>query len=205
MRIIAGLCCVFLLLVAVPYSEGYSGGINNVAAGCTCHGEGVISGDSSVSIEGVPVNWSHGQSYDIYVNLSGPTSYGINQGGFNLRASIGTIASLDETTQVIDGEATHTPEGNDARSWMLQWTAPSSGKIVTFNVLGNAVNGDGIAGNGDHWAKNSVQLKSVEPTGNSEPQASISAKGLLTIAVSIGFALTIIVTVEQIRYAIDDN
>ena len=205
MRFIVGLCCVFLLLVAVPSCEGYSGGINNVAGGCTCHGEGAISDDSTVTVEGVPVNWSHGQSYTVYVNLSGPMSYGINQGGFNLIASIGTLTTLDEYTQVIDGEATHTPEGNDARSWVLEWTAPSSGSRVTFNVLGNAVDGDGIAGNGDHWAKSSIQLQSAESIGNSENQPSIGAEGLLTIAVSIGFALTIIVTMEQIRYAIEDN
>jgi hypothetical protein len=48
-------------------------------------------------------------------------------------------------------------------------------------------------------------LQSAESIGNSENQPSIGAEGLLTIAVSIGFALTIIVTMEQIRYAIEDN
>ena len=205
MRVGFVLCTAFILLWIAPLSEGYSGGINDVSPGCTCHGGGAISQDASLSVEGVPVNWSHGESYTIYVNLTGPNSQGVNAGGFNLRASTGTLSPFDGLTQVLDGEATHTPAGNDERNWIVVWHAPSTGSSVTFTSFGNAVNGDGVAGNGDHWTKETVTAATAEAEVTDEHQTVFSAKEKATILFGVGFAAVFIVTMEQVRFAMEDE
>lgn len=205
MRTIFVLGGIFLLLIVAPFSNGYSSGISDVKTGCTCHGDGQISDTATVSVEGIPVNWSHGQSYNLFVNLSGPSSTGVNQGGFNLRVSAGTLTSLDDKTQILNDEATHTTKGNDERSWIVQWNAPDSGNIVAISVVGNAVNGNGVAGDGDHWDKKTVHISSSETTEDSIGLDGFSSEQLLTILMSIGFAVILIVTAEQIKYAVDDS
>ena len=81
------------------------------------------------------------------------TNESANHGGFNLIVSAGELSSLDNTTQIIDGEATHTTFGNNQRIWHIKWAAPSNNhQDVTFTAHGNSVNGDG-SNLGDEWNK----------------------------------------------------
>ena len=204
MRYLIGVSCAFLLLIIAPLSNGYSSGINDVNSGCTCHGDGTVSDAAIVTVEGVPLNWSHGESYTVYVNLTGPESSGLNTGGFNLRSSTGTLGSTDMFTQILDGEATHTSEGNDERSWTIQWNAPSKGTVVTFTTHGNAVNGDGIAGSGDHWTKETTSITTSQKAVVVDGPDGFTSGEIATILLGIGFAGVFIITMEQIKSSMDD-
>jgi hypothetical protein len=107
----------------------------------------------------VPTTASSGTGANVTVTITSavPTT-GINQGGFDLSVSTGTLSKLDTSAQILGGEATHTFVGNDQRSWTVHWEPPGT-KLCeyTFRVAGNAVNGDGVSddpnspGPEDHW------------------------------------------------------
>ena len=139
-------------------------GISNVQTGCVCHSgsatEGVV-----VTLDGVPDNYSAGESFTFTITITGGPAQGVeNYGGFNLVASAGTLAPFDNTSQLMDGEMTHTEFGNDQRTWQVNWTAPADNtRDITFTTHGNAVNGDGSASSDDKWNKVVMTLKG-EPT-----------------------------------------
>ena len=58
-------------------------------------------------------------------------------------------------------EVAHTEAGNDYTSWVLDWTAPESGKDVDFILHVNSVNGDGVqTGQIDQWNRADYTLQS---------------------------------------------
>ncbi|MDP6864409.1 MAG: hypothetical protein QGG96_03250 [Candidatus Poseidoniaceae archaeon] len=196
------------LLLLVPSIQGYSTGItgSTVDSGCICHGGGSPSTDSGISIEGVPVNWTADETYTIYVNLTGPESLGINQGGFNLRASVGTLSAIDNNVQVIDGQATHTTLGNDLRTWALEWTAPSfSGQELILGAHGNSVNGDGEANTLDHWNSVTTSVSGTEPPPNEEVKGLFSSTAIVAILIGIGFSCIFIFTTEALRIELEEE
>jgi len=139
-------------------------GISNVQTGCVCHSgsatEGVV-----VTLDGVPDNYSAGESFTFTITITGGPAQGVeNYGGFNLVASAGTLAPFDNTSQLMDGEMTHTEFGNDQRTWQVNWTAPADNtRDITFTTHGNAVNGDGSASSDDKWNKVEATLAGAAP------------------------------------------
>jgi len=131
--------------------------------GCNCHG---AASDSVVaSIDGLPESYNYSEEYEITVSFQGgPSQEGnVNQGGFHLWASEGTLSVNDATAQVYNqNEAGHTEAGNDQISWTVMWTAPATDKNVDFVLHVNSVNGneDGAGGgtSGDMWSKAAVSL-----------------------------------------------
>jgi len=152
------------LVVLTPLNEARSGGISNSDSsnGCTCH-DG--SSDSQVipTLEGLPQRYRPDTTYRVYLNFTGgPAAGGSNHGGFNLKASGGTLAprSGDNTVQSkSDGSLTHTSAGNDQRAWEADWTAPDTTQgNVTFTLQVNSVNGDGSASSSDKWNRLVVKV-----------------------------------------------
>jgi len=205
MRLIAVLSALILLIAYQPLTEGSSNGITDLNSGCICHGGGVESSDATVTMEGLPDNWELGETYDLFINLTGPESTGINEGGFNLQVSSGTLSSQLDTVQIEDDQATHTTKGNDQRSWVIQWTAPSKDDSTTFKLLGNAVDGDGNAGQGDHWVKTVNIVSSNGSVDSTEDDFFISEDGFVAIVVGLGCALVFILTTDRISAELADE
>lgn len=162
--IIAILGLLLLVGSSITQVSARPTGISNVQFGCTCHTgsatEGVV-----VTLDGVPNNYTAGDTLTLTITITGgPEAGGENHGGFNLDASAGTLSPFDNTSQLMDGEMTHTAFGNDQRSWQVNWTAPEDNTTdITFTAHGNAVNGDGSASSDDQWNKVVVTLAGVDP------------------------------------------
>ncbi len=168
-------------LMFAPSLQARSGGINNVQMGCTCHG-GSPSGDVSPFMtlgngSALPSEYNAGETYTLSFGFSGGPGAvvdenRINTGGFNLVSSSGTFTILDDTTQMIAGELTHSTTGNDQMNWSVEWTAPSSGE-VSFLLSVNSVNGNGEPDiNGDDaWAQSTYSIAAIggEEVSNVEP------------------------------------
>ncbi len=93
-----------------------------------------------------------GSTYTLEISLTGgPAVAGSNSGGFLLDVNNGEIVSADDNTLVngAGDEATHSADGNDHRTWLINWTADSTDD-AQFNLRTNSVNGDG-GSTGDQW------------------------------------------------------
>ena len=133
----------------IPASLGDSVTVN----GCNCHGGDASSG-VALALD-APANFTGGEIYTLTVTMeSDVTTDGENQGGFFLSTTQGSLASTDDSTQLIDGYMTHTAAGNDQRSWNVNWTAPADDtRIADFTLYGNSVNGNGApdTDGSDQW------------------------------------------------------
>ena len=156
---------VISAMLALPSAQSLPGGISGVQqSGCNCHG--AVPSDSVVaSIDGLPESYNYSETYDITVSFQGgPSQEGnVNQGGFHLWASQGSLSVNDATAQLYnENEVGHTEAGNDQVSWTLTWTAPATDTNVDFILHVNSVNGnaDGAGGgtSGDMWSKLAITL-----------------------------------------------
>ncbi|HJL64685.1 MAG TPA: choice-of-anchor V domain-containing protein [Candidatus Thalassarchaeaceae archaeon] len=148
-KIVVLLSCILLLtptILALP--GGISGAV--VDSGCMCHGG--ASEEVLISVDGLPETFVVEEVYTVTVSFEGgPDEAGENYGGFNLKSTHGTLYEIDNSVQIIDNEATHTEEGNNQRSWTIEWKAPSNdGVSANFVLLVNSVDGDGTS-SGDQW------------------------------------------------------
>lgn len=160
-----------LLVVAVPATYAFSGGITKDNAGnpafdqfgcVACHGNSaahefpaVDMTDVRVAVvdaDGEPLNgpYEAGAVYTISIMLNEQNSpEADNHAGFNLRAAAGTLSAVDGQSQVSgDGtQATHTGPGRTA--WNVTWEAPDSG-AAGFSLFVNDVDGSGAPDAGDN-------------------------------------------------------
>ena len=132
-------------------------GISGVPNGCVCH-SGSPAENVTVTLGGVPETYEEwGEGVTLTVTITGGpevTNESVNHGGFNLFVDGGTLSAVDNTTQIMYGDATHTQYGNNQRSWQVNWTPPSNEiDDIKFTAHGNSVNGDGIASQDDQWNK----------------------------------------------------
>jgi hypothetical protein len=152
---------------AQPYSAGISG---RSSAGCTCHSASA-NPDTSVVLS-VPSTLSPGATVPVGVSITSAVPIGgINAGGFDLTSTGGkfTASPLVKTWSAI--EVGHTTDGNDQRSWSVNWTHSPALCEVDFSVAGNAVNGNGVPDAGDHWNLATASAR-VDATGDSTPPAA---------------------------------
>ena len=185
---------ILLAASALAPASAVPTGISGVPNGCICH-SGSPGADVTVTLEGVPETyeeWGEGATLTVTIT-GGPnvTNESINQGGFNLVVDGGTLSPVDNTTQIMDGEATHTQYGNDQRTWQVNWTPPSNEiEDVKFTAHGNSVNGDGSPSSDDHWNKVmeiSQGMCSLHPCEMPEDEKT-PAVGLVGILVAVGVA-----------------
>lgn len=197
---LVGLLCISLFAgnAVLAESDGISG--VSVDNGCVCHGGGSSNAAISSQLSGLPTGeYTPGETYELTLAIiGGPDAAGTNAGGFNLRVTGGTITPSDANTQVEDGELTHTPAGNDVRSWTFSWTAPQVGS-VTFSGHVNAVDGDGNSNADDAW--NSFSSTAEGPPVQGDPVGSQSAgePADMTAYVVLGFVAMLVIVVLQRR------
>jgi hypothetical protein len=152
------------LLLPLPALSNSFGIVGRTRGGCSCHN---MTGSTEVvpSISGLPGFYDPGTHYQLVLSFDGgPPSPGQAVAGFDLAASAGTLQVPEGLDQVrVDpatGEATHTTEGRVDHSWRVVWRAPSSGTgDVTFTLVVNAVNGDGVQGPQDQWGRTEVTVQ----------------------------------------------
>jgi hypothetical protein len=166
------------LLVASMAAQSFSSGIDRAPGGltdegCICHGpngadDGVANANVVILFDlDLGFKYEPGEAYNLTVGIRSadvpPADEG-NKGGFNLLASLGTLEpgeGFEDFVQVNEGpdaapngaEALHTAAGDrNGRTFNLTWTAPGSddGPAV-FTLFVNAVNGDALNSEGDHW------------------------------------------------------
>jgi len=163
---------IVFAVTAFPTANSVPTGIadpNMVANGCTCHTDGIMASDVIINLTELPENYNVSQVYTFTLKISGGPEplEGGNQGGFFIAASYGTLESVDNTTQVPEGQThlTHNAYGNDQREWSFNWTAPESdSKVAVFTVYGNSVNGNAGSSNGaggDYWNKAEFKVAGV--------------------------------------------
>lgn len=166
---------LLILLLLAPATIALPTGISgsSVDSGCMCHGGAVADESVQVELNGLPEIWEPGFSYDLtLVITSDVQSEGAAIAGFNLRATAGELAAIDESTQLMDGELTHTEDGISQASWNFVWSAPSKpSPSVGFSGFVNTVDGDGTANSDDRW--NAFETQAVGPkevwTGTDSP------------------------------------
>jgi hypothetical protein len=162
MRTLLFLALVALLVGAsvVPNATSRSMGITSelgdtvAANGCSCHGSNASSGLFALSLD-TPANFTANETYILTITMESTVpADGENQGGFYLSVTQGSLASVDNSTQLIDRYLTHTTMGNDQRNWNFSWTAPDDDtRIADFMLYGSAVNGNGApdSDGSDQW------------------------------------------------------
>ena len=192
-KFIAIFSIVLVAMLLAPSMQAMPTGISNVETGCTCHA-GSPSSDVSVFMtlangSALPETYNAAETYSFLVGFTGgPGDVAAetqeNMGGFNLVASKGTLASIDDSSQLMAGQLTHTESGNDQTSWAIEWTSPASG-TSSFTLTANSVNGDGSPSDADHWAQSTFTMSSMG--GEAEPLED--ADGLVVL-----FSAVILVT-----------
>lgn len=134
-----------------------------VETGCSCHGDGAPSNDVVVSISGVPRAYTVDESYNFIISLQHNSN---SEGGYMIwDYNMGTL-SPGEGSQIVEdagsptGGLSQSAVGND---WEITWTAPSSDVgSIPFQLVGNAVNGNGNFDAGDTW---NILSFSISPPG----------------------------------------
>ena len=158
------LVSVFCLALYAPLSEANSNG--RTGPSCNCHGGS--SSSTTVSLSGHPSSYLPGQSYTFTVTVSN-SQIGGSLGGFSLDASSGTWSNPGSNAKLDSGKVTHS--NKNARSWTVDWTAPSSGTgTVTVDVVGLAANGFS-GNNGDSWNTATYSIPE-QPPQNQAPSVS---------------------------------
>ena len=148
--------CLIAPVIANPNGPPWenSQGDLTVEGGCTCHGVGgPVNGQPStevvVSISGIPRSYDLGVSYDFTINLQ-HASY--DEGGFMLWSyGVGTLTA-GEGQQQVPEEPTAVSHSEVGNGWIVSWTAPNEDVgEVSFTLVGNAVDGQNGANEGDKW------------------------------------------------------
>lgn len=131
-----------------------------------------------LGLRGVPAGYSPGATYPITVTLARP---GMAIAGFQLTARFtdgaqqaGTLAPAKSDsarlTITIDHDIAYAYQnragsalaGRDSASWTLLWTAPSTGRAVSFHAAANAANGDDTV-EGDFVYTTSASTTALDP------------------------------------------
>ncbi len=126
-----------------------NGGNLVIETGCTCHGGGAPSTEVVVSVSGVPRAYNVSETYEFVISLQHASNSG---GGFLFwDGDIGTLTPGEGSQSVPDkpGALSQAEPGND---WVVTWTAPDEDMgPANFQLVGNAVNGNGNFDEGDKW------------------------------------------------------
>lgn len=167
---------------------GTYGGCGSTTLGAGCHSTAPAS-DASLSVVGFPQTYEAGKTYTVTVSLEGPEpTKATNTGGFFLGVSDGelSVPSATEGKARVFSKttATHTAQGNDQRTWTLYWQAPAAG-TVTVTAYGNAVNGNEVNDDGDHWAEQTLTVAGPGGESNGAPGPGLLFVGLAVALVAI--------------------
>ena len=205
---IASILMVAMLFTLIPSIDANSSGkIGQSSSGCTCH-----QTDAMImpSFTGLPSQYTPGATYSLTWTGSGMSSNG--QGGFNLDASAGTWSNLGNRVKAVNGELTHSNDGQ--RSWTADWTAPAVGTgDVTFKIAVLYANANS-QNSGDNWGIDQIPVPEGAPAPNTPPTVSnlaLTPNG--NVATSQSFTVTYTFNDNdgdqegptQVRWFIDGN
>jgi hypothetical protein len=162
--LITALFLGFGYLTLSSSSSGVTGVSSTGCGGPTCH----ATGATTLNLTGVPTTgFVPGDTYTLTLTLTNTTK---SNAGFNLSVSDGVLSNAPLNTNIISSglEIHHTspqPLGSGTINWVFNWTAPTTATAVTFNIAGNAVNGNTMS-SGDEW---STLTKNYNAVGVSAP------------------------------------
>lgn len=164
--------------------QGAGATVTLLQGGCSCHNP-TYTGQVTAILEGVPGFYTDtkGQAvlpgpYNLTIRILGgpPALPDKHQGGFNLQVTGGTLQVVQgaNEVQILDGQATHTTQGNKQRNWTgVQWVPPTSpGADVVFTLTVNSVNGDNVNGPDDLWGRTTAISM-----GKPDPHLAVVAAG----------------------------
>ena len=190
--LIFGLIALLLIApaLAMPGGPPWKSGDNLIVeTGCGCHGDGAPSNSVVVSISGVPRSYTVDQSYNFTISLQHASN---SEGGFMIwDYNMGSLAPGDGSQAVTEepGAISQSAVGND---WEITWTAPASDiGTIPFQLVGNAVNGNGDFDAGDTWNNLSFSISPPDSTTND------NAENLSLRTISVGDYDALFVAVED--------
>ena len=170
--LVLGLMALLLIAPALAMPGGppwKNGETLVVETGCSCHGDGAPSSSVVVSISGIPRSYTVDQSYDFTISLQHASN---PDGGYMIwDYNKGTLTPGEGSRTVADepGALSQSAVGND---WVITWTAPSSDVgIIPFQLVGNAVNGNGNFDAGDAWNILSFSISPPDSTTNDDDES----------------------------------
>ena len=150
-------------VIANPNGPPWQNGSDLVIdTGCTCHGDGAPSTEVVVSISGVPRSYSIGETYDFTISLQHASN---ENGGYLLWDYNSGTLTPGEGSQTVPDEPGALSQSEPGNNWMVSWTAPDSDiGSVSFQLVGNAVNGNGQFDGGDLWNILSFSISAPDTT-----------------------------------------
>ena len=159
------LATLMLLLGMAPLLNADSTGKPNSSNGCGCHSSGSVT-----PTHDFPSSYTPGQIYSINIGMSGGPSG--TSGGFSLTVDKGVLSNAGSNAKIVSGSATHS--NSNARSWTVDWTAPSSGSgTVSIGLAVNAANGNNGA-SGDQFATTTHSVTETVPPNNAPVASNLS-------------------------------
>ena len=164
-RLIIAILALLLVapVIANPNGPPWQNGSDLVIdTGCTCHGDGAPSTEVVVSISGVPRSYSPGASYDFTITLQHASN---EAGGYLIWDYNSGVLTPGEGSQTVPDEPGALSQSEPGNNWVITWTAPDSDiGSVSFQLVGNAVNGNGQFDGGDLWNILSFSISAPEST-----------------------------------------
>ena len=150
-------------VIANPNGPPWQNGSDLVIdTGCTCHGDGAPSTEVVVSISGVPRSYSIGETYDFSISLQHASN---ENGGYLLWDYNSGTLTPGEGSQTVPDEPGALSQSEPGNNWIVSWTAPDSDiGSVSFQLVGNAVNGNGQFDGGDLWNILSFSISAPDTT-----------------------------------------
>jgi len=150
-------------VIANPNGPPWQNGSDLVIdTGCTCHGDGAPSTEVVVSISGVPRSYSIGETYDFTISLQHASN---ENGGYLLWDYNSGTLTPGEGSQTVPDEPGALSQSEPGNNWIVSWTAPNSDiGSVSFQLVGNAVNGNGQFDGGDLWNILSFSISAPDTT-----------------------------------------
>ena len=150
-------------VIANPNGPPWQNGSDLVIdTGCTCHGDGAPSTEVVVSISGVPRSYSIGETYDFTNSLQHASN---ENGGYLLWDYNSGTLTPGEGSQTVPDEPGALSQSEPGNNWIVSWTAPDSDiGSVSFQLVGNAVNGNGQFDGGDLWNILSFSISAPDTT-----------------------------------------
>lgn len=192
--IILPLICYVLYLTLSSHSGGTPmNGASTPTVGCGgCHGS-AVSATTSISLTGLPAaGYVNGVTYTLTLSITNtsitPAGLGLRD-GFWMASSGGSFTAITGTTLVSATSIRHnTPKAavSGIATWVINWTAPATGTAtISFNVAGNATNGDGSASSLDKFQLFSTSvIKAPAMTASSSATPILCNGGVSTITAS---------------------
>ena len=180
-RLIIGILALLLIapVIANPNGPPWKNGSDLVIdTGCTCHGDGAPSTEVVVSISGVPRSYSLGASYDFTITLQHASN---EAGGFLIWDYNSGMLTPGEGSQAMPDEPGALSQSEPGNNWVITWTAPETDiGSVSFQLVGNAVNGNGQFDGGDLWNILSFSISAPDTTYEDDEE------GLQLRTISVG-------------------